>query len=207
MTQTTDAGRVTKTRSGTGRQPEVARRLTALIALSAEGDDEAFSELYGLTAVRIHGVVMRVLCSHDHATEVTQEVYLEVWQNADRYTPDKASVTTWMTTLAQRRAIDRVRAVTHEHKRDIRYGIGMVELPAEDVADDVAEHMDAEAARAKVHEALSVLTVSQREVISLMYFGGHSQSEVARLLGLPIGTVKYHARQGMTKMRKVLDSS
>lgn len=76
-----------------GRQ--AAARLTELVALSADGQEEAFAELYDLTAARIHGVALRVLRSADHAAEVTQEVFVEVWRQAARYSPGKGSVMAW----------------------------------------------------------------------------------------------------------------
>ena len=103
------------------RQQASAARLGELVALSARGHQDAFAELYDLTAARIHGVVLRVLRSADHAAEVTQEVFLEVWRQAARYSPEKGSVLAWMTTMAHRRAIDRVRSVSSEAARDKRF--------------------------------------------------------------------------------------
>jgi RNA polymerase sigma-70 factor (ECF subfamily) len=88
-----------------GRQTSAAR-LAELVALSARGHEDAFAELYDLTAPRIHGVVLRVLRSADHAAEVTQEVFVEVWRQAARYSAEKGSVMAWMTTMAHRRAVD-----------------------------------------------------------------------------------------------------
>jgi len=70
------------------------------MARSARGQEDAFAELYDLTSSRIHGIILRVLRSPDHAAEVTQEVYVEVWRQSARYSPDKGSVVGWMTTMA-----------------------------------------------------------------------------------------------------------
>ena len=93
------------------------------MARSARGQEDAFAELYDLTSSRIHAIILRVLRSPDHAAEVTQEVYVEVWRQSARYSPDKGSVVGWMTTMAHRRAVDRVRSVSSETARDERYGL------------------------------------------------------------------------------------
>jgi RNA polymerase sigma-70 factor, ECF subfamily len=74
-----------------GREAEAAH-LVSLMALCSRGHEDAFAELYDLTSQRIYGIVLRVLRSPDHAAEVTQEVYVEVWRQSARYSPDKGSV-------------------------------------------------------------------------------------------------------------------
>ena len=78
-----------------GRGAEAAR-LADLVARSSRGHEDAFSELYDLTASRMYGLVLRILRSADHAAEVTQEVFVEVWRQSARYAPDKGSVLAWM---------------------------------------------------------------------------------------------------------------
>ena len=93
-----------------------ADRLAELVSAAARGQDEAFAELYDATSARVYGLILRVLRSADHADEVTQEVYevtqevyLEIWQQSARYDPGRGSVLAWMITMAHRRAVDRVR--------------------------------------------------------------------------------------------------
>ena len=182
-----------------GRQA-LAARLAGLIALSARGQEDAFAELYDLTAARIHGVVLRVLRSADHAAEVTQEVFVEVWRQAVRYSPEKGSVLAWMTTMAHRRAVDRVRSVSREAARDERYAAAAADRAVDYVWEGVEQRLDAET----VHKGLASLTAIQREAITLAYFGGYSQSQVAQLLDLPLGTVKTRIRDGLIGLRVAL---
>src|SRR4029450_6477179 len=93
------------------RQTEAAR-LVELMTLCSRGREQAFPELYDRTSQRIYGIILRVLRSPDHAAEVMQEVYVEVWRQSARYSPDKGSVIAWMTTMAPRRAVDRGRSVS-----------------------------------------------------------------------------------------------
>ena len=182
-----------------GRQAS-ATRLAELVALSAGGRQDAFAELYDLTAARIHGVVLRVLRSADHAAEVTQEVFVEVWRQATRYSPEKGSVLAWMTTMAHRRAVDRVRSVSREAARDERYAAAAADRAVDDVWEGVEQRLDAET----VHKGMASLTAIQREAITLAYFGGYSQSQVAQLLDLPLGTVKTRIRDGLIGLRVAL---
>jgi RNA polymerase sigma-70 factor, ECF subfamily len=179
-----------------GRQAS-ATRLAELVALSAHGEEDAFAELYDLTAARIHGVVLRVLRSPDHAAEVTQEVFVEVWRQAARYSPEKGSVLAWMTTIAHRRAVDRVRSVASEAARDERYAAASAEPDVDDVWAGVEQRLDAE----WVRKGMASLTAIQREAITLAYFGGYSQSQLAQLLNLPLGTVKTRIRDGLIGLR------
>ncbi|GAA2093300.1 ECF RNA polymerase sigma factor SigK [Microlunatus panaciterrae] len=177
-----------------------AAKLADLIGRAARGQEAAFAELYDLTSDRVYGVILRVLRSPDHAAEVTQEVYVEVWRQSARYSPEKGSVLAWMTTMAHRRAVDRVRAVTSETARDDRYGRRSVDPEVDQVWDGVEQNLDVE----RVRRGMSSLTAIQREALTLAYFGGYTQSQVARLLDLPLGTVKTRIRDGLIGLRDAL---
>ena len=169
----------------------------ALLAQVAQGDRAAFTELYDATAARVHGLVRRLLVDHSQAEEVTQEVFLEVWQTATRYEPTRGSAITWMLTLAHRRAVDRVRASQASRDRDAR--IGRRDMATE--YDSVAEHAEVQVESERVKRALTRLTELQRQAVTLAYFKGLSHSEVAALLHVPIGTVKTRLRDGMIRLR------
>ncbi|HET9873026.1 MAG TPA: ECF RNA polymerase sigma factor SigK [Propionibacteriaceae bacterium] len=182
-----------------GRDEE-ADHLMELISRSARGHEDAFAELYDLTSARIYGLILRVLRSADHSAEVTQEVYVEIWRQAARYDPAKGSVLAWMTTMAHRRAIDRVRSVSSETARDERYAVRTVDREVDHVWDGVEQKLDVE----RVRKGMSSLTAIQREALTLAYFGGYTQSQVATLLKLPLGTVKTRIRDGLIGLRDAL---
>jgi RNA polymerase sigma-70 factor, ECF subfamily len=184
-----------------GRQASAAR-LADLVARSAHGHEDAFAELYDLTAARIHGVALRVLRSEDHAAEVTQEVFVEVWRQAGRYLPAKGSVMAWMTTMAHRRAVDRVRSVSSEVARDERYAAATAERALDFVWAGMEQRLDTE----RVRMCMASLTAIQREAIMLAYYGGYSQSQVAQRLNLPLGTVKTRIRDGLIGLRAALSA-
>ena len=182
-----------------GREQEAAR-LANLMARSARGHEDAFAELYDLTSSRIHAIILRVLRSADHAAEVTQEVYVEVWRQSARYSPDKGSVIGWMTTMAHRRAVDRVRSVSSETARDERYALSGTVRDVDQVWDSVEQKLDVD----RVRKGMASLTTIQREALTLAYFGGYTQSQVAQLLKLPLGTVKTRIRDGLIGLRDAL---
>jgi len=170
------------------------------MARSARGHEDAFAELYDLTSNRIYAIILRVLRSPDHAAEVTQEVYVEVWRQSARYSPDKGSVIAWMTTMAHRRAVDRVRSVSSETARDERYSVIGTDREVDQVWDSVEQQLDVE----RVRKGMASLTTIQREALTLAYFGGYTQSQVAQLLKLPLGTVKTRIRDGLIGLRDAL---
>ena len=188
-----------RTEVSRGRETEAAH-LVELMALSARGHEDAFAELYDLTSQRVYGIILRVLRSPDHAAEVMQEVYVEVWRQSARYSSTKGSVIAWMTTMAHRRAVDRVRSVSSEVARDERYALHRGDREIDQVWDGVEQRLDVE----RVRKGMASLTPIQREALTLAYFGGYTQSQVAQLLKLPLGTVKTRIRDGLIGLRDAL---
>lgn len=171
-----------------------------LLARVARGDQDAFAELYDQTSSRVLGLVQRILVDHAQSEEVTQEVFLEIWQTAPRYSADRGSAITWILTLAHRRAVDRVRASESSRQRDLRIGV----RDHVDGYDDVAEQVEIRLENVRVERALSRLSAAQREAVTLAYYGGLTQSEVSNRLGVPLGTVKTRLRDGMIRLRDEL---
>jgi RNA polymerase sigma-70 factor (ECF subfamily) len=182
-----------------GRQVEAAE-LVELVHRSAQGDQDAFAELYDDTSGRVYGIVWRVLRSPDHAAEVTQEVYTEVWRQASRFDASKGSVLAWIATMAHRRAVDRVRSVTREVARDEHYAVTGVGREVDHVWEGVEQRLEAQ----RVRKGLESLTPIQREALTLAYFGGLTQTEIATRLSLPLGTVKTRIRDGLIRLRDAL---
>lgn len=178
-------------------------RLCELIRASRLGNEEAFAELYDLTAARIHGIILRVLQAPDLAVEVTQEVYVEIWQQCSRYSESWGSVMAWMLTIAHRRAIDRVRATVRQTARDDLHARQESQLDdhlGDEVWETTRQHLDAD----RVQAALQGLTEAHRQALSLAYFDGYSQSQIADLLQIPVGTVKTRMRDGLIRLRDQL---
>jgi RNA polymerase sigma-70 factor, ECF subfamily len=169
-----------------------------LLQRIAAGDQGAFARLYDMLSSRVFGLILRVLIDRSQSEEVLQEVFLEVWQSASRFAPNKGQGRSWVLTMAHRRAVDRVRSSQAASDRDVRVGFRDIEPPRDDVAENVELRLEAR----RVTEALAALPESQREAITLAYYGGYSQSEIAALVGAPLGTIKTRMRDGLSRLRQ-----
>ena len=176
-----------------------AAHLADLMSHTAVGNQEAFAELYDLTYRRVYGTVLHVLRSPQHAEEVTQEVYAELWQQAALYCADKGSVITWMMTVARRRAVDRVRSVSSEVARDERYAVA-TEPAFDQVWDRATQKQDIE----RVRHCLRSLTDVQSQALRLAYYQDLTQSQIATHLNVPLGTVKTRMRDAMKRLGEAL---
>ncbi len=165
------------------------------------GDQAAFAELYDLLSSRVFGLIMRVLVDRSQSEEVLQEVFLEVWQSASSFDADRGHARSWVLTIAHRRAVDRVRATEASRRRDLVAGAKELAAQPRSVDDEVELLVDGSQA---VRE-LAALPESQRQALVLAYFGGYTQAEVAALVGAPLGTVKTRIRDGLTKLKTVLE--
>ena len=171
-----------------------------LLARAATGDQAAFGLLYDQMAPRVLGLVKRLLRDHAQSEEVTQEIFLEIWQSATRYDSSKGAAVGWIMTMAHRRAVDRVRASQSSRDRDVKIGI----RDFNPVYDNVSQTVETRIEHERVEKAMLRLTELQRQAVSLAYYGGYSHSEVAELLSVPIGTVKTRVRDGMIRLRDEL---
>jgi RNA polymerase sigma-70 factor, ECF subfamily len=174
--------------------------LRDLVQRSSGGNEAAFAELYDLTSSRLYGLVLRVLRGPDLAAEVVQEVYLEIWRRAAEYRDESGSVMAWMCTIAHRRAVDRVRSVQKQTDRDQRWHRLSDSDEVDEVWSDVERNLDVE----RVRKGLEQLPEGQREALTLAYYRGYSQTQIATALDLPLGTTKSRIRDGLIRLRDTL---
>lgn len=182
------------------RESTVPASQEELLGRVAQGDEGAFGELYDRMAPRVLGLVRRLLVDPSQSEEVTQEIFLEIWQTATRYEAQRGGASTWILTMAHRRAVDRIRSSQASRDRDIKIGIRDLAVAYDEVSETVGVRIEHE----RVEKAMSRLTELQRQAISLAYYGGLSQSEVAERLQIPLGTVKTRLRDGMIRLRDEL---
>ncbi len=177
------------------------QELSGLISKTAQGDEEALGMLYDFTSSQVYGLALRVLDDPPMAEEVTLDVYMQVWKQANQFDVNRGKPIVWLAVLTRSRAIDRLR--TGQAERLHRETLDMVEEecdPSENPEDSVVQTEQ----RGIVQQALASLSSEQREVIELAYFMGLSQSEISTKIGEPLGTVKTRARLGMMKLRNIL---
>lgn len=183
--------------------PEAARRLAELLGGIANGDREAFTQFYRSTQNRVFGLALRILRRQAQAEEITQEVYLYVWNSAVQYDTGLASPMGWLMMLTHRRAVDRVRVESSATTRDLVYGHRHLGRDHDIVAETVGQRSDERA----VVECLGTLTDTQRETVALAYYGGRTYAEVAEHLEIPLNTVKTRIRDGLKRLRNCLSGA
>jgi RNA polymerase sigma-70 factor (ECF subfamily) len=172
--------------------------LEALLRGVALGDQAAFEAVCARAGPAVFGVVRGVLRNPSHVEEVVQEVLLQVWRAAPRFEPGRGSALAWVTTIAHRRAVDRVRAEQRSAERERRAAWHPVAY------DEVTETVETRLDRERVRRCLGALTSLQRESVTLAFYGGHTLRQVAALLGVPEGTVKTRMRDGLIRLRDCL---
>lgn len=172
--------------------------LVALLIRVAGQDRTAFAELYDAISPAIFGTILKTIRSREHAEEVTQEVFLEIWNKASAWDSRLGSPATWMLVMARRRAVDRIRREEAIKQREDRVAPTWDSVPHSEVEEAAAARED----REEVHLGLDALSDVQRQVIELAFFGEHTYVEVAEILGIPLGTVKTRMRDGLMRLRR-----
>ena len=170
-----------------------------LLARIGARDQDALLAIYRRHARRVHGFALRMLNSADDAEELVEEVFMEVWQRAGSYQPQRGGPLAWIFVIARSRTIDRLR----KRQREQRPAAWQPDAAARDPHQEAWARQTAAVVRA----ALDDLPKEQREVLDACYYGGLSQSQAATALGLPIGTVKTRARAALQHLRGDLDRS
>jgi len=175
----------------------------ALIRRVAQIDTKAFGVLYDRHSVTAFSLARRMVRG-PNAEDVVQDAFLNVWRSAARYDPERGPVKAWLMGIVRNRGIDALRGLdVHERRRvDAEHIEGWLASP--DETDD--QVMRAETSIV-VRRALAKLSSEQQTVLSLAYFGGYSQTEIAERLDVPLGTVKGRTRLGLDKLRTALDAS
>ncbi|WP_193596689.1 ECF RNA polymerase sigma factor SigK [Microbacterium sp. YJN-G] len=168
-----------------------------LLLRVARGDQHAFAALYDMLSPRVFALILKVVVNRSQSEEVLQEVFLEIWQSASRFAPNRGQGRSWVFTIAHRRAVDRVRSSQSSADRDVRAGVR--ELGGE--RDVVQETVESRIEGERVVRALATLPEAQQEALILAYYGGYSQSEIAALTSVPLGTIKTRMRDGLTRLR------
>lgn len=177
-----------------------AATLAELLIDGGNGDPAKLAQLHRQTSALVHHAAMRVLHDHHLAADVTQEVYLQIWEGQARYERGTGPAIPWLLTIARRRAVDRVRNTATRTRHELRHARAEPAQPADPVSDEVIAALTATV----LHQALAELTDAQHTTITSAYLDGHSYPEVAALLGIPLATVKSRIRDGMRKLRPAL---
>jgi len=178
-----------------------------LMELVARGDGAALDALYARHAPLVFALCLRIVRSRPEAEEVLQEVFWELWRSGDRYLAERGSVRVYLVQLARSRALDVLR-VRRRREGLLASAGGPSVVAAEIRGEDT--HRGALAAAIvgedsqRVRSAMRTLSDAERCVVTLAYFDGLSQSEIAAQLGEPLGTVKTRTRRALLRLRGLL---
>jgi RNA polymerase sigma-70 factor, ECF subfamily len=165
------------------------------------GDEAALAALYDRYAGLILTVALRVVGDRELAEEVMQDSFLRVWKASDTYRASRGQVSGWLIGITRNRAIDMLRS--RLHKTRMRERTPLPE-PGDEDRFGVADQTEAVVTRQAVADALAGLSMPQRQVVELAYYGGMSQAEIAHQLGEPLGTIKSRTRVAMEHLRITL---
>ena len=182
---------------------EVSPDATLLLCL-LQKDVSAFEQLYDRHSRLVYGLVLRILQQASTSEEVVQDVFLQLWRNADQYDASRGPFVPWLCIMARNRALDYLRL---KSERQRRREDQPDELPSVVVAPDYEKALDEKRRAERVRALMASLTPQQKRAIELAYFEGLSHSEIAATLKEPLGTVKSWIRNGLLRLKEGLQAT
>jgi RNA polymerase sigma-70 factor (ECF subfamily) len=171
------------------------------LALVANGDQQAFSQLYDHSSSLLFTLAVRILGNHEEAAALLQDVYLEVWRKVSRYDVGRGTPVAWLVTLTRSRAIDRLRARAARGSRATPSLEDGAAAQLDDQGPSPFETQTDQELRIAIGAAVAGLPQAQQQAIELAYYEGLSHAEIAARLNQPLGTVKTRIKLGMSKLR------
>lgn len=170
-----------------------------LVAAMTRGEERAMAEVVRRHRGPVLAFARRLAGDSARAEEISQEVFLRLWQRSERFDVERGSLRAFLLAITHGRALDVLRSDSARHSREQRDAVNAT-VSAADVEGEVVGQSVADA----LHRALAQLGDADREAVELAYFGGHSYRTVAKILGEPEGTVKSRIRTGLMKLRTQL---
>lgn len=174
-----------------------------LVTQMSGGVATAFAQLYDRYSRQAFSLAKRICVAQELAEEVVQEVFLALWREPSRFDPAKSAFSTWLLTLVHHRSVDAVRRESAQRRRANAVAAIEEDQPSSVAAEDEAL---TGIVGGSVREAVRGLPDEQRRILSLAYFGGYTQCEVAALTGVPLGTVKSRTFAALRRLRGSLSA-
>lgn len=170
----------------------------AILKRIADGDRSAVQDCLDKYGGLVWSIARKMLRNADDAEDAVQEIFVDIWKNANRFDEAKASETTFVAMLARRRLIDRIRYATRRITADSLDDVLLEPFTRSD------QQMQLAAEAGQAAEAMRSLRPEQQQVLRLSIIQGMSHQEISEATGMPLGTVKTHARRGLLQVREYL---
>jgi RNA polymerase sigma-70 factor, ECF subfamily len=180
--------------------------LNNLLARCALRDEKALEALYAKAASRLYTLALGIVRQREWAEEVLQDAFVRIWSHADRFSADKSSAMTWMSTIVRNRALDKVREFNRNPLLQDKALEDVFETPLVEQAPGPAELALMSHDLKSLWNCLGTLEREQRRVILMSYYHGYSHQELSVKLTAPLGTVKGWIRRGLERLRMCLEA-
>ena len=175
-----------------------------LIVLLKEKNENGFHYLYDHYSGAIYGLILRMVTSEEHAQEVIQDVFVKIWKYIDQYDASKGRFYTWMINISRNTAIDYLKSKGYQNEQKNQSISNFVSKDEARLSAGMNNPADKDADLIGMNTIINGLKPEWRELIELAYFQGYSQSEIAEMLDIPIGTVKTRTRNALLELKGLL---
>lgn len=168
-----------------------------LVASLQNKDQQAFSYLYDNYAPALYGVIMKMLNRKEAAKDLLQEVFVKIWRNIGSYDAEKSKLYTWMLHITRNAAIDVLRSSRFNQEKKISDIENSVHNNSELTTSIKTDHLG-------LKQIVGSLKEEYRRIIDLAYFKGYTQEEIAKILNIPVGTVKTRSRSALIQLKSLM---
>jgi RNA polymerase sigma-70 factor, ECF subfamily len=165
-----------------------------------QGNTNALGIVYDRYGAVVYRLALRMLANPAEAEDLTQEVFLAFWRGVDKYNPDRGTLLVFLLTITRSRALNRFKQQNSQRNLYAKFSAYLPKTDRHPEMESVALNELSE----RMGAALQQLPTAQKQVLEMGYYQGKSQSEIAQELALPLGTVKTRSRQGLLKLRQLL---
>ena len=171
--------------------------LETLIERFQNKDEKAFEELHNMYSDSVYGIILKIVKNKDLASELTQDVFLKVWNNATNYSSKKGRFFTWVLNIARNSAIDYTRSKFS--KKSLK------NISADKFANKFISYSDSEAITNTIglDKIVDNLEPKVRNILNLLYFEGFTQKEISEEYNIPLGTIKSRKRNGLSQLKAI----
>lgn len=180
---------------------ESTNNLDNLLEAVKAKNRNAFEMLYNSTIQRVFSLALRITQRQETAEEVVSDVYLQVWQQAATYVPERGKVIAWLCVLCRSRALDALRRDNTVLRQS---AVDLDSVPEPGIPCDPPDLLQSVEEGSAVHVALGQLIEQQRQLLALAYFRGYTHSELAAFMDMPVGTVKTHLHRAMINLKQLM---